>query len=108
MRRDVGRYYLDHLHATAGPADLLLRAVEKALWDLAHEDVEGFARRLNRIRRSLRLELGHGEVAASLIRALVAASREARRGEHAAAEAHLQPIVEACLRSRPRGAVALA
>lgn len=105
MRRDVGRYYLDHLHATAGPADLLLRAVEKALWDLANdEDVESFCLRLTRIRRSIRLERGHGEVAGALVRSLIVASRAARKMDFAAAERELKPIVDACAAARPRSA----
>lgn len=108
MGRDVGQYYLHHLHATAGSPELLLRAVEKALWSLRAGDVEAFTRRLNRIRRSLRLERGHGPLAAALVRSLIGASRDAREGDAAAAEARLQPLVSACLEARPRSATALA
>lgn len=100
MRRDVGRFYLDHLLATAGAPELLARALDRALEDLTAGELDAFHRRLSRIRKSLRLEAGQGDVAAALIRVLTASAKAGRRGDEAGARARLEPILNAC-RLRP-------
>jgi hypothetical protein len=93
--RDVGQYYVHHLHATASTAELFARGLERALGELDAGHVESFARRLSRLRRSLRLETRHGAVAAALLRAFVGAARAARGGDPEGARRKLSPLLEA-------------
>lgn len=104
MTRDIGRFYLRHLHATASAPELVRRAVEQALSELKQGEVERFARRLTRLRRSLRLDMPHRPTAAALIRVFTQATAEARRGDPAGAASRLDALVTACAEARPRGA----
>lgn len=105
---NVGRYYLDHLHATAGAPELLLRGLERARIDLAEGEVDRFEARLARLRRSLRFPRGQVEVGAAVVRTLVKSVQLARLGDAEAAHAKLDPLVEACLNARPAQASAWA
>lgn len=101
MPYDVGRYYLDHLHATAGAPELLLRALERAIADLDAGRTEAFSERLSRLRKSLRLERGHRATSAAMVRHFTMSARAARAGDHNQAKAELQPLLDACARALP-------